>query len=251
MIPKIIHYCWFGRNPKPKQVQKCIESWKKYCPEYKLIEWTEDNFDLEHAPRYVQDAYREKKWAFIADYARLAALSEMGGIYFDTDVELIDSMDQFLNCDGFTGTEDGCHVSAGVMGCVKGNPVINQFKETYNDISFYKPDGSLNMTTIVVMMTDFFENKGYVHEDVTQVIDGFTIYASPYFYPLSVVDGVMRKTKATVAIHWFAGSWETEEKKKERKKNQRKRRIRDRIVALIGENRYEDLKKILHYKSDV
>lgn len=250
MIPKIIHYCWFGRNPKPKLMQRCIKSWEKYCPDYKLIEWTEDNFDIEHAPQYVRDAYREKKWAFIADYARLAALSEIGGIYLDTDVELIDSLDQFLNCDGFTGTEDGWYVSAGVMGCVKGHSVINQFKETYNNISFYNSDGSLNTTTIVVMMTDFFVNKGYVHEDVTQVIGGFTIFASPYFYPLSVVDGVMRKTKDTVAIHWFAGSWVPEERKRKQKKRRFKNRIKPKIVAIIGNDMFERMKATLHYKSD-
>ena len=93
MIPKIIHYCWFGRNPKPKLALKCIKSWKKYCPDYEIIEWNEDSFDIESAPLYVRQAYEAKKWAFVTDYVRLYAMTKFGGIYMDTDVEVIKPLD--------------------------------------------------------------------------------------------------------------------------------------------------------------
>ena len=106
MIPKIIHYCWFGRNPKPKLAEKCIKSWKKYCPEYEIIEWNEDNYDLSSAPLYVRQAYEAKRWAFVTDYIRLQVIYENGGIYLDTDVELRKSLDPLLVHQAYFGFED-------------------------------------------------------------------------------------------------------------------------------------------------
>ena len=103
-IPKKIHYCWFGRNPLPESAKKCIESWKKYCPEYEIIEWNEDNFDLTEN-RYAREAYEQKKWAFVSDYARLKIVYEQGGIYMDVDVELIKPLDELTELDGYMGFE--------------------------------------------------------------------------------------------------------------------------------------------------
>ena len=250
MIPKILHCCWFGKNPKPKLVRKCINSWKKFCSDYRIMEWTENNYDIDLAPKYVRDAYNEKKWAFVADYVRLEMLVQYGGVYLDTDVELIGSLDLFLNNKGFLGSEDGMHVSTAVMGCEKDNLLIRQFKEQYNSLSFRNSDGSLNMTTNVVLMTDFFKKKGYKPQNVFQMIDEFSIYPSEYFYPLSIDDAILRKTNKTVAIHWFAGSWVNNEKKKKRKKRQLKNRLKPKIVALIGKERFEYLKKVFRYRNN-
>ena len=97
MIPKIIHYCWFGRNPKPKLAEKCMRSWKKYCKDYKIIEWNEDNFDISKAPLYVQQTKNKKKWAYVTDYVRLYAVYKCGGVYLDTDVEIVNSLDDLLH----------------------------------------------------------------------------------------------------------------------------------------------------------
>ena len=250
MIPRIIHYCWFGRNQKPKLAEKCIKSWKKYCSDYQVIEWTEDNFDVSKAPQYVQDAYHAKKWAFVSDYVRFVALVEYGGIYLDTDVELLQSLDPFLKHEASTGTEDGTYISAGVMGCEKGYPLFKQFQEYYNTLSFYNEDGSENITTVVVMLTEWFKAKGYRSENIIQEVQGLTVYPSEFFYPLSNVDGVMRKTKNTVSIHWFAGSWVPKDKKKKYKKRRLKNRIKPWIVSVVGNERFERMKELLRYRAD-
>ncbi len=250
MIPKIIHYCWFGKNPKPKLAEKCIRSWQKYCPDYRIMEWTEENFDIAAAPQYVQDAYKEKKWAFVSDYVRFVELVEYGGIYLDTDVELLKSLDPFLKHEAFSGTEDGEFVSAGVMGCVKDYSLFREFRDSYNDRSFYNPDGTQNITTVVVVLTEWCKRWGYVSENIYQEVHGFAIYPSEYFYPLSNADLVMRKTENTVSIHWFAGSWVSKDRKKKKRKRQFKNRIKPMIVALIGEERFERLKQRFHYQAD-
>ena len=121
MIPKTIHYCWFGGNPLPKLAKKCIKSWKKYCPDFEIIEWNEANFDISSAPLYVRQAYEAKKWAFVTDYVRLYALTSYGGIYMDTDVEVIKPLDFFLNHDAFSGFESEKSIPTGIMASKKGN----------------------------------------------------------------------------------------------------------------------------------
>lgn len=250
MIPKIVHYCWFGMNPKPKLVEKCILSWKKYCSDFQFMEWTEATFDISTTPQYVQDAYKEKKWAFVSDFVRFAMLVEYGGIYLDTDVELLKPLDHFLVHAAFSGTEDGQFVSAGIMGCEKGYPLFRDFRDYYQRLSFYNQDGTQNITTVVVMLTEWCETKGYRPVNIYQDVQGFAIYPSEYFYPLSNADRVMRKTENTVAIHWFAGSWVSEESKKKKKKRQFKNRIKPYIVSIVGTEMFETVKKILHYRPD-
>lgn len=250
MIPRIIHYCWFGRSQKPKLVEKCIRSWKLVCPDYVIIEWNEDNFDISATPQYVRDAYKEKKWAFVSDYARFVALVEYGGIYLDTDVELLKPLDQFLRHNAFSGTEDGEFISAGIIGCEKGYELFKDFRDSYETLSFYNSDGTLNITTVVVMLTDWCKQRGYVSENIYQDIQGFVIYPSDFFYPLSNADKVLRKTDNTVSIHWFAGSWVSEERKKQKKKRQFKNRLKPKIVAIIGNDRFEALKRFMHYEAN-
>ena len=125
MIPKKIHYCWFGHNQLPESAKKCINSWKKFCPSFDIIEWNEENFNIDACPQYVKDAYSQKKWAFVTDYVRLKVVYENGGIYFDTDVELISRIDSLLKYNAYFGFEDGVYVNTGLgFGAVKGMGII-------------------------------------------------------------------------------------------------------------------------------
>lgn len=256
MIPKVIHYCWFGHNPKPKLAEKCIKSWRKYCSDYEIIEWNEENFDISACPLYVRQAYEAKKWAFVTDYVRLWAMTQFGGIYMDTDVELVKPLNNFLHHDAFSGFEDGIHIPTGIMACRKGFPLFLKFLHYYDDIAFYNADGSVNYTTNVAIMTDICMSMGLIQNGEFQVIDGFTIYPKDVFCPVSYYTGKLEKTKNTVAIHWFAASWQSDEQRKKhkeakarRKKEQRKDyviHIPNRVVrTILGVERYEKLKSVL------
>ena len=126
-IPKIIHYCWFGGKPKPELAEKCIRSWKKYCPDFEILEWNEHNFDVTTAPRYVQQAYACKRWAFVSDFVRLKALTEMGGVYMDTDVEVIKPLTPYLHHRAFAGFEHPERVQTGLLACEKDFPLFRDF----------------------------------------------------------------------------------------------------------------------------
>ena len=215
MIPKTIHYCWFGRNPKPKLAIKCIKSWKKYCPDYEIIEWNEDNFDLNSAPLYVRQAYESKKWAFVTDYVRLWAMTEFGGIYMDTDVEVVKPLDAFLHHRAFSGFENVIRIPTGIMACEKSFPLFKTFLNYYDNEEFINPDGSLNLTTNVTIITDICAKKGFAPNGQYQVVEEFALYPKDFFCPVIHFNGMCEMTENTVTIHWFAGSWlEGEEKKK-------------------------------------
>ena len=149
MIPKIIHYCWVGRNPLPDDVRHYIESWKKYCPDYKIIEWNEDNFDI-FFNQYAREAYNAKKWAFVSDYIRLSVLNTYGGIYMDTDVEVVKNLDEFLSNKAFSGFESNKYIPTGIMGAEKGNAWIQYLLSYYDNRSFYLDDGTPDLTTNTV-----------------------------------------------------------------------------------------------------
>jgi len=138
MIPKKIHYIWFGKGEKNERVQKCIESWRKFLPDYEIVEWNEDNFDINYND-FTSKAYEEKKWAYVSDVARLWVLYNEGGIYMDTDVEVYQSLDQFLD-KAFMGFEDIHYLSTATIGAEKGNPVIKMMLDYYNCIDFVKYD---------------------------------------------------------------------------------------------------------------
>lgn len=208
MIPKIIHYCWFGRGEMPELAFKCLESWKKYLPEYEIMIWNEDNFDI-NSYQYTADAYKERKFAFVSDVSRLQALKEYGGLYLDTDVEFIKALpDDFLNDIAFTAFED-CLVSAGIIGSVKNSEWISDLLASYRDRSFYKADGSLDVKPITEMITGFLgREKDVLANNTYQKIDNYcTIYPSEYFYPKSWKTLKMNITPNTYCIHHFAGSW--------------------------------------------
>ena len=205
-IPKVIHYCWFGGKPLPEDVKRYIESWKKYCPDYEIVEWNENNFDI-NSNAYVKEAYEAKKWAFVTDYVRLYALYNNGGIYMDTDVELVAPIDCFLENHAFSGFESNNNALTGIMASEKKFELFGEFMEYYNNRHFAKEDGSFDMTTNVKIATDICKKYGLIENNKLQNIKGFVLYPSEVFCPKNMSTGVIHKTKNTVAIHHFSGSW--------------------------------------------
>lgn len=209
MIPKIIHYCWFGGNPLPEDARKFIESWKKFCPDFVIKEWNEDNFDLDMFP-YAREAYDNRKFAFVTDIVRLYALYHEGGIYMDTDVEVLSSLSPFLNHCAFSGFENAERVQTGIMASEKGGVWAKENLDYYNNRHFVKGDGTLDLTTNVDIITRLMKAHGLVLNNEFQDFPGyFTIYPSDYFCPKSLSDGKIRLTNRSVTIHHFAGSWRT------------------------------------------
>lgn len=207
MIPKILHYCWFGGKELPPLAKKCLASWKTYCPDYEIRVWNETTFDLSTAPAYVREAYEAKKWAFVTDYVRLYAMTTYGGIYMDTDVEVVAPLDPFLSHRAFSGFEREDAIPTGIMACEKGFPLFGEFLRYYDSAAFRLPDGSLNLTTNVETMTTICLAHGLVLNGRYQEIDGFALYEPEVFCPVDVTTKKLRRTDKTVAIHWFSGSW--------------------------------------------
>lgn len=207
MIPKTIHYCWFGRGQMPELARKCIESWKKYLPEYEIKEWNEDNFDLDMYP-YTREAYDNRKFAFVTDVVRLYALYNEGGIYMDTDVEVLKPLDQFLHHHAFSGFEDEKNIPTGIMASEKGGKWAKENLEYYNGRHFVKEDGTLDLTTNVTTITNYMLPHGLLQNNTYQDFPGLiTFYPRDYFCPKDSVTKKVNKTKNTATIHHFDGSW--------------------------------------------
>lgn len=215
MIPKIIHYCWFGGNDIPEKDKKCIESWKKYCPDYKIIQWNESNYDITKN-QYMKECYESKRWGFVGDYARLDIIYNYGGFYFDTDVELIKPIDELLNLKGFAGFEVGSndkkYVALGLgFGAEAQNEIIGKMRDEYKNAQFVRNDGSLNLLPSPHYSTKVLENYGLICDGNMQDINGFRIFPEEYFCPLSPLDNILRKTNNTYSIHLYSASWMTED----------------------------------------
>lgn len=216
MIPKIIHYCWFGRGPLPELAQKCIASWKKYLPDYEIKEWNEDNFDVNIIP-YTAEAYKAKKYAFVSDYARFWILYQYGGIYFDTDVEVIRPMDDIISRGNFMGCEtdaskdgsDAASVAPGLgMGGNPGLGIIKKMLDFYEGRHFEFIPGGIGQLTIVHIATEVLRKAGLKQQQGIQQVDDMWIYPAEYFCPINLKTGRIHVRPNTRTIHHYAGTWQ-------------------------------------------
>lgn len=207
-IPKLIHYCWFGGSPLPEEYKRYIETWKTICPDYKIIRWDESNFDV-NICQYTKMAYEQKKYAFVSDYARFFIMYNYGGIYLDTDVELIKNLDDLLDM-SFMGFEDGKNVASGLI--VGGIPNETLFKEI---VDFYNDFRDFNTRiTVVNIVTDLLLKYNLVQNDSMQIIKNVKIYPTDYFNPLGPNFNDLKITNNTFSIHHYNASWKSKEEKK-------------------------------------
>ena len=207
MIPKIIHYCWFGRGEKPELARRCIASWRKFCPEFEIREWNEDNCDYLALP-FMAEAYAAKKYAFVSDVMRLLVLEQYGGVYFDTDVEVVRDISPLLNDEGCIGFENDQFVNSGqVMAAVPHQRVVQAMIEAYKQLHFTNADGSLNAVGCPRLNTDVLERFGLVRNGQEQLAGGIHVYPADRFNPLDSATGRLKKTENTWSIHWYSMSW--------------------------------------------
>ncbi len=206
-IPKVIHYCWFGNGKMPQLAEKCIASWKKYCPDYEIVCHNEDNFDISEN-RYAKEAYQAGKWAFVSDYVRLKVLYENGGVYLDTDVEIIKPIDELIKENGFMGFDDRGVISTGLgFACEKGNELVKNLLEDYDDISFVRPDGSFDITPCPDRNCDTLKRLGMDLSIRDQVFMGIHMLPEDYLCPVKYYTGKKIITPNTYSIHHFCASW--------------------------------------------
>lgn len=251
MIPKTIHYCWFGKNPLPKLAKSCIKTWKKYCSDYTIIEWNESNFDITTCPRYVQEAYQEKKWAFVTDYVRLKVVYDNGGVYLDTDVELLKNLDQLLQEDAYFGVEtenNKCYINTGLgFGSIIKEPLLKELMDDYEDIPFVLQDGYYDTMSCPQRNTKIFLKHGFDNlSNTEQLLDGrIKVYPSEYFCPLDWRGTKKEITTNTVSIHWFSASWWDQDSKKELERTKKKNKIKQILIKIFGEKLYTKIKNFV------
>ena len=231
MIPKKIHYCWFGGNPKPKLAEKCIASWKKYCPGWEIIEWNESNFDVDQNG-YTRMCIAGKKYAFLSDYVRLKVVAEHGGVYFDTDVELLRPIDELLENEAFFSFETPEYVNSGQgFGSVAHGTVIEAMLLEYD----FLLEGTEGVRGCPVLNTAALEKLGLVKDGSSQTVAGARILPVECMNPYESATGRLNKTKNTYSVHWYSGSWMT-----------RKQRLRGAITRplhrLLGEDFFRKLR---------
>lgn len=210
MIPKTIHYCWFGRGELPSLAKRCIASWRQFFPDYEIKEWNEDNFDVNIIP-YTAEAYKAGKYAFVSDYARFWVLYHFGGVYFDTDVEVIKPMDDVLEKGPFMGFEllgAKPAVAPGLgLAAEPGMTLYNAILDRFEQMPFLIENGSLNPYTMIPMVTDVLKERGLTGDGMVEQVAGVNIYPPDWFNPFDDATGRLRKTENTRTVHWFAKSW--------------------------------------------
>lgn len=238
LIPHTIHYIWLGGNPKSELIERCIKVCKEKLPDWTFIEWNEKNYDIKKS-NYMQQAYEQKKYAFASDYARFDILYEHGGIYLDTDVELLkDFPDFMLENKGFAGLESNNKIAPGlVFACEPKNPLVKEILDAYTVEKFLNDDGSENQKTVVEYVTEVFKKHGFRIDGSEQIIEGFHIYPSEYFCAYDFITREFSITPNTISIHHYAGTWLTPTEKIERK-------IKDSLRKIIGNKQYRMLVNI-------
>lgn len=207
VIPKKLHYMWLGGNPIPDNLKRCIDTWYKYCSEYEIIEWNENNYDLEKN-KYMKQAYETKAYGFVPDYARLDILYNQGGLYLDTDVELRRNVDDLLYQEAFCGVEKWQTINfGGLSGSIKGHPMVKRFLDARESIEFIDEKGNQNRNTCGFYDTNVAIKSGYRLNGKNQNINGMNIYAYDYFQPYDYMSGTINETENTHSVHWFNGGW--------------------------------------------
>lgn len=237
MIPKVIHYCWFGGGTFSELAEKCVASWKKYCPDYEIILWNENNFDIMSNP-YVREAYQCKKYAFVTDYVRLKALYDYGGIYMDTDVEVKRSLDDLLNYPAFSGFESEKYFPTGTMGAEPKNRWIKALLDDYKYRHFLLPNGGMDMTTNTQRIAAITQELYPVILNNTYQELGGDLVLLPFEYLCAKdrVDGKIKDTSNTYTVHHFAGSWLPP-----------KARVIDMIAKRFGDDFVQRIVKLKHF----
>lgn len=241
MIPKKIHYCWFGGNPLPELAKKCIESWKKYCPDYEIIEWNENNYDVTKC-LYMKEAYEAKKWAFVSDYARLDIVYDQGGIYLDIDVELIKKIDDLLIHDAFFAMEQIALINTGlIFGANKRNNNVKLLMDEYDNIHFRISDNVYDMLPCPQRNTHPFFDKGFEKKNEIQIINNAIIYPPEYFCPINNETRECTITSNTYSVHHFGALWISEDEEEIRRIFRQYDENYPRIVAIVFKAKYEYL----------
>lgn len=245
-IPKKVHYVWMGKAPKNQETVDFIQTWKDNLPDYEIIEWNEDNFDI-NSSIYAKQAYENKKWAFVSDFVRMSVLNSHGGIYLDTDVEVLHSLDRFLEHGAFSGFESPNNVTTGIIGAKQGHPWIKEILDSYEGRKFIDEQGNMDMTTNVATVTKITEeNYGLIRDNTYQVLKhDLHIYPREYFSPFDYIDAKSKEqkraaiTENTYTIHHYCGSWHTPMQK-----------FRTKILGLLGENITNKLREIKAKKKE-
>lgn len=236
-IPKVIHYCWFGGEAIPEQNLKCIESWKKHCPDYEIVRWDEHNYDISKN-KYMKQAYENRRWGFVPDYARIDILYHYGGIYFDTDVELLRKPTELMTLGGFCSFEEWPDVNFGSgSGAVKGNSVLKSILDFRNNVDFVRQDGTFDLRSCGYFETNPLVELGLKLDGTLQKIKDFTILPSDYFNSLSSITGQNNVNDHTIGIHYMNWSWVSTERLHERQKTKQNY---DRILNRIAQGGKKD-----------
>lgn len=233
LIPKTIHYCWFGRGKMPEHFQDNIATWRKYCPDYEIMEWNESNYDVSKN-RYMKQAYECKKWGFVPDYARLDIVNTYGGIYLDTDVQMLRSFDPLLQYHFFCGFENAGSINLGQgFGAVADHPVICDMLDGYEKMEFCHEDGSLDTTPSPVYQTSVLERWGLQKNGAVQQTEHFLALSPEFFSPVNEFGyGIL--TENTFSIHQYAAAWYDEEQRKRREKIIRNYEMVQKRIEISG-----------------
>ncbi len=220
-IPPVLHYCWFGRQALPDRYKEYIDSWRRYCPDYEIIEWNEDNCDIGETA-FTKEAYEAGKFGFVPDYFRLKIIYENGGIYLDTDIELLKNLDDLRYNEGYCGLQCPGEAACGLgFGAVKGNRVVESLMERYKQMHFLKPDGSFDETISPVYQTRDMKKMGMNLSGGVQNIDGMTVYPVEVLSPKNIITGETYITPHSYSIHHYDGTWVSGERLARKKKRQK------------------------------
>ena len=261
MIPKRIHCFWFGHGEKNKLIRKCIRSWKKYCPDYQITEWNEDNYDLTTVPTFVRQAIEAGKWAFATDYLRYKVVYDYGGIYLDTDVELVKPLDPFLDETAYFGFESdtNLYVNSGLgFGTEKGHALLRELMAVYETIHFIKDSGQFDIGPCTGRENEVFMKHGLIRNGNDQILDdGVHVFPPDYFCPMNWKTGDVSRTQRTVSIHWYTMSWKDPETVRKRRQWLKRKRFlpyfsipNNLAKKILSENNYKKLKKLAGFGKD-